>query len=156
MSGSDPRKYSGTAGCEETTRKTCLVTCFCCLFDGLPSWTMSIRPCASGYFSSSSGVAHRSWIAATCLVGMAGAGGALWAMVPTAMLVRGCAAVVVDRLFSSESSMKRLQFLRVCPDLSSPRSFLNPCSVHGPSSCSLAERYARASARGCLDLQSRF
>src|SRR3954468_10623506 len=58
--------------------------------------------------------------------------------------------------FSSESSMKHMQFLRVCPDLSSPRSFLNPCSVHGPSTCSLAERYARASSRGCLDLQSRF
>src|SRR4051812_28851948 len=87
---------------------------------------------------------------------MAGAGGALWGIAPTATLVRGCAAGAVDRLFYSESSMKSLQFLRVCPDLSSPRSFLNPCSVQGPSSCSLTERYARASSRGCLDLQSRF
>src|SRR3954467_845073 len=93
---------------------------------------------------------------ATCLAGTVCAGGALWAIVPTSTLARGCAVGAVDRLFSSESSVKRLQFLRVCPDLSSPRSFLNPCSVQGPSSCSLAERYARASSRGCLDLQSRF
>src|SRR3954471_16601412 len=95
-------------------------------------------------------------MAATCLAGTIGAGGALWAIVPTATLVRGCEVGAIDRVFSSESSMKHLQFLRVCPDLSSPRSFLNPCSVHGPSSCSLAERYARASCRGCLDLQPRF
>src|SRR3954463_13007217 len=98
----------------------------------------------------------RSWITATCLVGIAGAGGALWVMVSTATLARGSDAVVVDRLFSSESSMNLLQFLRVCPDLSSPRSFLNPCIVQCPTSCSLAERYARVSSRGCLVLQSRF
>src|SRR4051812_15984205 len=111
--------------------------------------------CASGYCSSS-GVLLRSWIAATCLVGRGGADGALWEVVPTATLASGWAAVVVDRLFSSVSSMKRLQFLRVCPDLSTPRSFLNPCIEHGPSSCSLAEQYVLASSCGCLVLQSRF
>src|ERR1041385_8469290 len=111
---------------------------------------------ASGYCSSSSGVLPRSWIAATCLVGRGGAGGALWAIGPTAMLTSGWAAVVADRLFSSANSLKFLQFLRVCPDLSSPRSFLNPCIEHGPSSCSLAERYVLVLSRGCLVLQSRF
>ena len=95
-------------------------------------------------------------MAATCLAGTVGVGGAIWVIVPTATLARGCAVGAVDRVFSSKSSMKCLQFLRVCPDLSSPRSFLNPCSVQGPSGCSLAERYARALSRGCLDLQTRF
>src|SRR4051812_25040233 len=108
------------------------------------------------YSSFSLGFVHCKWMAATYLAGAAGAGGALWAIVPTATLVRGCAVGAVDRLFSSESSVKRLHFLRVCPDLTSPRSFFNPCSVQGPSSCSLAERYARVSSRGCHDLQSRF
>src|ERR1041384_4495661 len=135
ISVSDPRKYSGTAGCEEAARKTCLVTYFCCLFEGLRSCIMYILPCASGYCSSSSGALRHAWIAASCLVGRGGAGGALWAIGPTATLASGWTAVVVDRLFSSDSSMKRLQFLRVCPNLNPPRSFLNPCNVHGPLSC---------------------
>src|SRR3954471_7762613 len=98
ISVSDPRRYSGMAGCEEAARKTCLVTCFCCLFDGLPSWINVIRPCASGN-SSLLGVVYRSWMAATYLAGAVGAGGAFWAIVPTAMLARGCAVGAVDRLF---------------------------------------------------------
>src|SRR4051812_45629101 len=93
---------------------------------------MYILPWASGYCSFSSGDLRRSWIASTCLVGRGGAGGALWAIGPTVMLASGWTAVAVDRLFSSANSLKLLQFLRVCPDLSSPRSFLNPCIDHGP------------------------
>src|SRR3954463_6809774 len=117
---------------------------------------MYILPWASGYCSFSSVVLYRSWIAATCLVGRGGAGGAFWAMGPTAMLASGWVAVVVARFFSSANSLKLLQFLRVWQDLSSPHSFLNPCIEHGPSSCSLAERYVRVLSRGCLVLQSRF
>src|SRR4051812_35957149 len=102
---------------------------------------MYILPWASGYCSFSSGVLCRSWIAATCLVGRGGVGGAFWAIGPTAMLASGWTAAAADRLFSSASSLKLLQFLRVWLDLSSPRSFLNPCIEHGPSSCSLADRY---------------
>src|SRR3954471_7931528 len=72
------------------------------------------------------------------------------------MLVIGWTVAAAERLFSLASSLKLLQFLRVCPDLSSPRSFLNPCVVHGPSSCSLAERNARVPSRGCLGHHSRF
>src|SRR4051812_13993516 len=111
---------------------------------------------ASGYCSFSSGVLCRSWIAATFLDGRGEAGGALWAIGPTAMLASGWTAAAADRLFSSANSLKLLQFLRVCPDLNSPRSFLNPRMEHGPSSCSLAERYVRVLSRGCLVLQTHF
>src|SRR3954463_6954493 len=93
---------------------------------------------------------------ATCLAGNGGACGALWATGPTATLASGCIVGAAERFFSSASSLKLLQFLRMCDDLSSPRSFLNPCMVHGPSSCSFAERNARAPSRGCLGHQSRF
>src|SRR4051812_42046529 len=112
-----------------------------------------MRPCASGYSSFASGHARHSWMDATSLVGAAGGGGALWAIGPTDTLARGCTIGVVDLLFSSESSVKRMQFLSVWLDL---RPFLKPCIVHGPSSWSLAERFVRVSSRGCLHLQSRF
>src|SRR3954462_4332398 len=74
ISVSDPRRYSVMVGCEEAARNTCLVTCFCCLLEGLPSWIMYILPWASGYCSFSSGILCRSWIAATSLVGRGGLG----------------------------------------------------------------------------------
>src|ERR1043165_6304187 len=92
--------------------------------------------------SSSSGVLCRSWMAATYLDGNGGACGALWATGPTAMLASGYTVAAAERFFSSASSLKLLQFLTMWDDLSSPRSFLNPCMVHGPSSCSFAERNA--------------
>src|SRR3954467_15528787 len=91
---------------------------------------------------------------ATCLVGRGWAGGTSWATGPTAMLASGRAVAAAERLFFSANSLKLLQFLRVWDDLSSPRSFLNPCIEHGPSSCSLAERNARVPSRGCLVLHS--
>src|SRR3954462_1138078 len=105
ISVSDPRRYSVMVGCEEAARNTCLVTCFCCLLEGLPSWIMYILPWASGYCSFSSGVLRRSRIVATCLGGRGGAGGAFWAMGPTAILASGWVAIVVPRLFSSASSL---------------------------------------------------
>src|ERR1043165_8695440 len=88
--------------------------------------------------------------------GGGGAGGAFSATGPTAMLASGCDAGAVERLFSSTSSLRLLQFLSVWDDLISPRSFRNPCMVHGPSSCSFAVRGARAPSRGCLGHHSRF
>src|SRR3954468_1090447 len=81
-------------------------------------------------------------MAATCPAGGGGACGALWATGPTAMLASGCAVAATERFFSLASSLKLLQFRRMWDDLSSPRSFLNPCMEHGPTSCSFAERYA--------------
>src|SRR4051812_4047308 len=89
-------------------------------------------------------------MAATCLVGRRGSDGALWATGPTAMLASGCTVAAAERLFSSAISLKLLQFLRMWDDLSSPRLFLNPCIEHGPSSCSLAERNARAPSSSIL------
>src|SRR4051812_23052336 len=105
MSVSDPRRYSGVAGCEDTARKTCLVTCFC-LSVGWSSFLYHVDStiCLWVLFFFV-GVMHRSWMAATYLSGAAGAGGALWEIVPTATLVRGCGVGAVDRLFSSESSV---------------------------------------------------
>src|SRR3954464_7278027 len=95
-------------------------------------------------------------MAATCLAGNGGACGALWAIGPTAMLASGCTVAAAERCFSSASSLKLLQFLRVWDDLSSPHSFRNPCMVHGPSSCSFAERNDRVPSRDCLGHHSRF
>src|SRR4051812_4593809 len=156
ISVSNPRRYSGMAGYEEAARNTCLVTCFCCLLEGLPSWIMYILQWASGYCSFSSRFPRHSWIAATCLGGRGGAGGAFWAMGPTAILASGWVAIAMPRLFSSASSLKLLQFLSVWLDLSSPRSFLNPCIEQGPLSYSLADRYVLVPSRGCLVLHSLF
>src|SRR3954469_14576049 len=93
---------------------------------------------------------------ATCLAGSGGAGCALWATGTIVMLASGCPAGVAERFFSSASSLKLLQFLRVWDDLISPRSFLNPCMVHGPSSCSFVVLGARVPSRGCLGHYSRF
>src|ERR1043165_8098083 len=95
-------------------------------------------------------------MAATCLARNGGAGGALWVICPTAALASGCPVAAVERCFSSASSLKLLRFLKVWDDLSSPRSFRNPCMVHGPSSCSFAERNTQAPSRDCLGHHSHF